>query len=57
VIVTWPAFTLTAGQAQTLSFTAQVANGTLDGTLIHNGATLIYPSGTVSQGYDLVVHH
>ena len=57
VIVTWPAFTLTAGQAQTLSFTAQVANGTLDGTLIHNGATLTYPSGTVSQGYDLVVHH
>ena len=57
MIVTWPTFTLTAGQSQTVSFSAQVLNGTPDGTLIHDAATLTYPGGTISQGHDLVVHH
>jgi hypothetical protein len=37
-------------------FSAQVVNGTVDGTLIHDAATVTYAGGTVSQQHDLVVH-
>ena len=56
VIVSWPAFTLAPGQMQTVSLTSQVANGTPNGTLIHNAATLTYPGGTISQSRDVSVH-
>src|SRR4029079_7338682 len=55
-IVAWPAFTLAPGQTQTVSFTSQVANATANGTLIHNAATVVYPGGATTQGYDLVVN-
>jgi len=41
---------------QTVSFIAQVLNGTPDGTVIHDAAVLSYPGGSISKGNDLVVH-
>jgi hypothetical protein len=37
-------------------FNSQVQNGLPDGTLIHNDATLTYPTGTITKVYDLTVH-
>jgi len=56
VVVTWPAFTLAAGQTQTITFLAQVLNATPDGTIIHNSVSAGYAGGSISQGYDVVVN-
>jgi uncharacterized repeat protein (TIGR01451 family) len=55
VIVTWPAFTLAAGQTQTVRFLNQVLGNAANGTLVRNAASVAYPGGTVSQTKDLVV--
>ena len=55
VIVTWPAFTLAAGQTQIITFLSQVLGTAPDGAIMHNVATAAYPGGTVSQGYDVIV--
>ncbi len=55
VIVTWPAFTLAAGQTQTVSFISQVLGGTANGTLVHNIATVNFPGGSVMQSRDVLV--
>jgi uncharacterized repeat protein (TIGR01451 family) len=57
VIVSWPAFSLAAGASMSFTVGVQVANGTVDGTLIHNLAQVSSVGGTVSQGRDAVVHH
>jgi uncharacterized repeat protein (TIGR01451 family) len=56
IIVTWPAFTLTAGQQQTVTMTSQVASGTPNGTIIHNEATLSYVGGSIVKETDVTSH-
>jgi uncharacterized repeat protein (TIGR01451 family) len=55
-IITWPAFTLAAGQTQTVTFLNQVLGNAVNGTLIRSAASVAYPGGTISQNTDLVVN-
>jgi uncharacterized repeat protein (TIGR01451 family) len=56
-IISWPVFTLTPGQTQTFTFAFQPSAGTLNGTLIHNDATVTYTGGTISRGSNLAIHN
>jgi uncharacterized repeat protein (TIGR01451 family) len=55
LIATWPAFTLAAGQTQTFVYTSTVANGTANGTIIHNTSTLTFTGGSIMASRDVVV--
>jgi len=54
-IVNWPAFTLTAGQTQTIWMTSGVSSLAPSGALIHNNAILSYAGGALQAALDVPV--